>query len=302
MPQPEQTPFDVRAYSRSADAFRRAELDLDSFRSRPLAPETLRCLAYLHGIGHHSIRRMRDLLVTPSHTDPVVTAFLTTWAYEEYWLTDALAAVLHAHPGRPTGTTRPRNPATRLRTRVGDRAMPVVNAIVANGIGDRFVAVHMAWGVLDEEVSAALYTRVAELDPHPELQKVGARIRGIKSRHLAFYRAQVHARLTAPGAQLLARRALAWMWTPPGSALRDPAETQYVLGHLLGGRDQRDQCDRVVAIDRSLGSLPGMASVQPLTGSLWRRGRRAGPTTALHRAAPRSGTADTPRAGLRRAR
>ena len=94
--------FDIADYKRRAERLRWDDLDFESFADHPLDADTLRCIEYMHDVELHTICYLRDLLVTPAHGDPDVTAFLSCWAYEEMWHGEALAAVLEAH-GRPAG-------------------------------------------------------------------------------------------------------------------------------------------------------------------------------------------------------
>ena len=73
------------------------DLDLGVFSARPLDPDTLRCLRYMHDVEGHTVCYLRDMLVTRAHRDPNVTAFLTCWNYEEHWHGDAIGRVLDAH-------------------------------------------------------------------------------------------------------------------------------------------------------------------------------------------------------------
>ena len=50
------------------------------------------------------MEHLRNLLVTATHKDARVTAFLVTWAFEKFWMADAIDAVLVAH-----GSDRTRN-------------------------------------------------------------------------------------------------------------------------------------------------------------------------------------------------
>ncbi len=59
----------------------------------------------MHDVEYHTVCYLRDLLVTPAHADPEITAFLTFWNHEELWHGEALAAVLRAH-GRTAGDAR----------------------------------------------------------------------------------------------------------------------------------------------------------------------------------------------------
>ncbi len=97
--------FQVDKYARQAAPVRYDDLDLTTaFRDQPLSDDTLRVLRYMCDIESHTICYLRDVLVTPSHTDPEVTTFLTMWNYEEYWHGEVLADVLAAH-GIATATT-----------------------------------------------------------------------------------------------------------------------------------------------------------------------------------------------------
>lgn len=263
--------FDVREYARTADALRREELDLEQFAERPLGEDALRTIRYLHGMAAHTLRRMREVLVTPSHSDPAVTAFLSAWGYEEYWLADALAGVLEAHPALPAPST----PGTwrRGRTRARDRVAPVAGAVLTNAVGDAFVAVHVAWGATDEQFARLLYRRLPELDDHPGLATLARRVLGLKERHLWFYESQARARLAGPGAaarQRMTRLALERRWAPAGWARQDPADAAVALGALVDDAGARARVD---VADRALGTLPGMAGSRPLARGLSRRGR-----------------------------
>src|SRR5690606_31799525 len=73
------------------------DLDYASFAERPLRNPTLRALRYMFDVERHTIVYLRDLLVTPTHKDASATAFLTRWAYEDFWHSEGVAEVLRAH-------------------------------------------------------------------------------------------------------------------------------------------------------------------------------------------------------------
>jgi hypothetical protein len=103
---------------RSSDRLRWDDLDLDSFKSQPLDRLALRCIKYMHDVEFHTVCYLRDLLLTPAHSDARVTAFLNMWTYQEYWHGEALAAVLAAH-GEAHGEERVRavRPGRALATK-----------------------------------------------------------------------------------------------------------------------------------------------------------------------------------------
>ena len=97
--QPRKVPRAVRhpAIRRASTRVKVDDVDYDAFRTRPLSAEALRTLRYMSDVESHTICYLRDLLVTPSHKDPEVTAFLTHWAFEEFWHGEALDQVLRVH-------------------------------------------------------------------------------------------------------------------------------------------------------------------------------------------------------------
>ncbi|GAA1889700.1 hypothetical protein [Asanoa iriomotensis] len=245
--------FDIDAYARTAAPVADDDIDYDAFRDQPLDAAVLRCLRYMCDVESHTVCYLRDLLVTPSHTDPTVTAFLTMWAYEEYWHGEALAKVLAAH-GIATGADHIRSVRVRLGRR--DRIAPIQQALIANLVGVDFVAVHMTWGAINEWSTHAGYARLAERAGHPVLSVLLDRIMRQETRHVAFYASQARDRLAASGrARRLTRFALRRFWAPVGSGVMPQRETRFLLGYLLGG----PAGEGIVAeLDRKIDHLPGL--------------------------------------------
>lgn len=182
--------FDIGEYTTTAHRVQSDDVDYDSFAERPLSRSALRCLRYMSDVESHTICYLRDLLVTPSHKDPEVTAFLTMWAYEEFWHGEALDEVLRAHDVTADyGHIR----KVRLAQGFRDRLAPIEQSLAANIIGDDFVAVHMTWGAINEWSAHAAYARMIEREDHPELTKLLRRVQYQESRHLAFYNSQARA-------------------------------------------------------------------------------------------------------------
>ena len=81
-------------YKLMADRLRWDDLDMDGFATERLAEEDLRCLRYAHDVEYHTVCYLRDLLSTRAHDESRMTAFLTFWAWEEFWHGDR-----HRPPG-----------------------------------------------------------------------------------------------------------------------------------------------------------------------------------------------------------
>lgn len=255
--------FDLETYKLRASRLRWEDLDFGLFSADPLDEDVLRCLRYMHDVEFHTACYLRDLLVTPAHSDPEVTAFLSMWAYEEYWHGEAIAAVLAAH-GEAAGSTRVA--VVRLQLGWRDRLRPLAMTIGGALGGRRLVALQMAWGMVNESLTQVGYRLLARKAGHPVLDELLGRIVRQEALHLSFYASQARSRLEGDfEVQRFVRRWLGRLWQPVGSGVMPRAETEFLHSYLLGGKDGRDQCER---IDRRIDALPGLAGMDLVAGSL----------------------------------
>jgi hypothetical protein len=238
-------------------------IDFAAFSDRPLSPEGLQCLRYMHDVEHHTICYLRDLLVTPAHRDPDVTAFLSCWVYEELWHGEAIGRVLSAH-GEPAGSQR----IARLRDRRRWRDLKDVGThlLGAAMVGTPFVAVHMTWGAVNEWTTQAAYARLAASESHPVLSELLRRIMRQEGRHIDVYATEARTRLAADRrAQRLTRWALSHLWRPVGSGVMPTEEVRFLVRHLFGDEEGRSMAAR---IDRRIDRLPGQAGLGLLTRAI----------------------------------
>ena len=236
--------FDVRDFARTAVGSYRSELDLDGYRRAPLSADTLRVLGYLQVIERATMTHLRSVLVTAAHKDARVTAFLVTWAYEKYWIADALEQILLAH--KPEGAESD----SVFRTPV---EKTIRESIVANIIGVPMIAVHMTIGTVDEWLTQAAYGRVADLAGNSDLSATLARFREVKERQLDFFEAQARFRLTeSPRSRSLTRRRLKKTPLPIGAKAEPTAETRFFYDYLFGSAPEL-----VSELDARIDSLPG---------------------------------------------
>src|SRR5262249_40259547 len=184
-----------------------------------------------------------------------VATFLACWFYEETFHGRALARFLEAAGHTPVA--RQRSHAT-LISRLEERAM----GLVARAWPD-FAAVHMVWGAINELTTLTGYQRLTELDHHPVLGDLLARIMRDESRHFTFYYHQAERRLARPSVQRVARFLVDRFWAPVGSGVQPDAEVRFLARHLLTGPDGHAAARK---IDGTIQRLPGFADVQ-LTGA-----------------------------------
>lgn len=235
--------FDVRMFAQTAVGSHRTDLDLDAYAAQRLEPATLRTLGYLHNTERATMSYLRSVLVTATHKDPRITAFLTTWAFEKFWIADALEAIIGAH----ADVERPSTVAS------AEHASPIRESIVGNIIGEPMIGVHMSFCTVDEWITQAAYRRIGELDPHPQLHADLDRIVDVKQRHLEFLEAQARYRLTeSPRVRRLTRKRLkAGRW-PIGAATEPDEETAFFYERLFATAP-----DVVTDLEEQIDSLPG---------------------------------------------
>ena len=254
--------LDIETYKRHAGRVSVQDIEFDAFRTRPLDLASLRCLRYMHDVEHHTICYLRDLLVTPAHRDPEMTAFLTMWTFEEFWHGEAIAAVLAAHD-EPAGSPR----IAPLRAALGwkDRIAPMVHGLGSALVGASYTAVHMTWGAVNEWTTQAGYSRLAARAQHPVLTELLRRIMRQEGRHIDFYATQAERRLQHDRrAQRLTRFALRRLWKPVGSDVMSPSEVRFMVHHLFGDASGTDTAER---IDRRIDRLPGLDGLRLIQGA-----------------------------------
>ena len=250
--------FDVREFARTARASHRGQLDLDQIASSGLSGDAIRLLRLLRDLERSTMQRMRNVLVTATHKDARVTAFLSTWAFEKFWLADALDAVLEAtgddlHSSAPAGGLR----TVVLERR--ERRGAVARAIQGNIDGPQIVAAHVTTGLVDEWITQAAYRRLGELAAG--LASIVTLINGIKDRHIAFLSEEAKRRLASSSkARKLSRRELKHAVWPIGAVEHSDDDRTFFDQIVFGTENGRAEAFRIQDL---VAALPGLAPVAP---------------------------------------
>ena len=249
--------FDVRAFARSAQGNHRETLRLDEFATDPLSGESLRAVRYLARLESGTMEQLRNLLVTATHKDARITAFLVTWAFEKFWIADALDAVLEANGQRKSheaaeGSTR------RSRIESLERRGPIRRAITGLIQGVPIIGVHVTSGLVDEWITRAAYDRLETASANPALSSAIATILAVKARHVAFFDHEARERLTDDRrAVSLTRRSLERQVWPIGAIDRADEDRSFFESFVFGSDEGRA---RAADIGRRVAELPGMDS------------------------------------------
>jgi hypothetical protein len=263
-------PFDVREFARTVQGSRRDSLPYAWLAEHPFGNTSLRQMRYMALAERHTMHHMRNLLVTPSHKDAYVTAFLTSWAFEKYWAADALIAVLEANGVGPEETRLPagRTDGGRL-TAALDRLVPIRNSVAANVIGEDFIAIHMTWGLIEERLAQIAYESMLTAahdgggtpDGATAERAAGAAelfgpLISQKDRHLRFYSRQAGLHLgRSAKARWLTRTGISRSWIPLSFAGQPRFETLRSLAPLL---ETPAATEKIARLDDDLAALPGM--------------------------------------------
>lgn len=250
-------PFNVREFARTARGSHRAALELDGLE---VDAEAAHLIRILRDLERSTMHRMRNLLVTATHKDARVTAFLTTWAFEKFWLADALDAVLEA-TGHDLATPEGK-PRRSLRERV-DRRGPVARAIAGNLDGPRLVAAHVTIGLVDEWVTSAAYHRLGELAA--SLRAIVDLVLEVKARHIAFLLEEAQRRLAeSPRAVRLSARTVRQTAWPVGATERSADDRGFFERVVFGDAAGRAAA---AAIGDRISALPGLIGVGPVVAA-----------------------------------
>jgi hypothetical protein len=252
--------FDLDAYLSRSGAVDLASIDWDQVTAHPLPPEAVRTLRYMQDIESHTIIYLRTLLDTRAIDDPEVATFLACWIYEETFHGIALARFLRA-AGHDIAA-RPRS--RRSFTQAAAAAWP------------DFVAVHMAWGAINELTTLTGYRRLAALVEHPILRDLLDRIVLDESRHFYFYYKQAAQRLQRPLTARVARGIVERFWAPVGTGVQPAVETQFLARYLFSDAEGRAAAGK---IDATIRELPGFDGI-PLLEAWIDRTERQMPESA----------------------
>jgi hypothetical protein len=253
--------LDLDAYVDRSGAVKVDDLRWDDVARRPLSDAAVRTLRCMQDIESHTIVYERELAKTRVIDDPEVSTFHACWLYEETFHGHAIRRFLDA-AGHPTADRG------RGRATLAQRIESVATAVVARAWPD-FVAVHMTWGAINEITALNAYLRLAELEGHPVLTELLARIARDEARHFAFYFKHAERLLTRPGASRVTRFLVDRFWAPVGSGVVPAAESRFIARHLFGDADGREVARR---IDSTIRRLPGFADVDLVEAWVERNG------------------------------
>ncbi len=295
--------FDLDKYLRASKRVDLSDVEWGRIPEHPVTEHEARLMTYMMDIETTTILFERDLLATRAAYEPDITAFLSCWAYEEYWHGEAFSRFLgEAGYKIPPAGEAPRWEApypskverdSWLRRHVGSGGpLAYVGTVILSALVKDFAAVHMTWGAINEMCTFNGYKRMMAITGHPVLADMVGRIMKDEARHYAFYRNQALLRLErSPAARRVTRWIMNRLWVPVGTGVRPQRETDFLIAYLYGG-PSGDELVR--EMDASIHDLPGLGGLNLIRREVDAAVRRAGPVYELHPAKAANGAVGAP--------
>jgi len=262
--------FEIDRYKWNSKRLMLEDIDWDEVRKHHLPAGAIESMLYMMDIETHTVIFLSELLVSKACMDPVITSFLSIWAYEEMYHGEAFAKFLRAY-GVQVAEDRPK----QVRLQEGfHRATSVMTVLFGSYLLPFFPAIYLTIGATNELTTLTGYQQLIRRARHPVLTTMVQRIIKQERVHYAFYRSQAE-RLMRDSE--VTRRAVRWVMTKRfravGEGVKSAEEVDRLAFFLFGGPDGRTA---VRSIDEGIGRLPGLDGVNLLERLLDRAESRFG--------------------------
>jgi hypothetical protein len=252
--------FSIERYKQESRKLDVSGVEWNRIRDYPLSKGDLFFLHYAMDVENHVPLYLSHLLVTRACMNPVITTFLSLWAYEELWHGEHLSRFLVEYGIPLENDTRIRN----LRSDMGaSNSISILSTMLASWALDDFAALYLSIGACNELSTATAYGALARNCRHPVLQDLLARIQKDERRHFAFYYNSAKEWLTDnPRGQMVGRIGMNLFWQVVGQGLKNQEEVDAISLYLFN--DEAGLAD-VEMIDEKMGRLPGLSGIRLMT-------------------------------------
>jgi hypothetical protein len=248
--------FDIERYKERSKKIDLSDVRWDQVKDYELTRGAIDSMHYMMDIEIHTVIYLSELLVSKACMDPVITAFLSCWAYEEMYHGEAFARFLNEY-GVPVSPERPRQ--LRLREGFG-RINAVMGIMFGSYIFPFFPALYLTVGAINELTAVNGYTQLRERANHPVLSGILDKIIKQERTHYAFYRSMAERLLRESAA---ARGATRWFllkrFGAVGEGTKTVDEVNQLAVDLFSGEDGRQALED---IDGQVDQLPGLKGVR----------------------------------------
>jgi len=257
---PERLQFDVERYVRLSRKVDISDLDLSQAAHYPISDEEIRALTYMTDIESHTIVYLRAILNTCAIEDPQTTAFLSCWAYEEFFHGHTLRQFLNA-VGVPISATRIAE--VQKATSLVEWVKELGSSVLCR-FSSHFHAAYLTYGAISELSTLEGYGVLARKTRNPILAEIVRRLAKDERRHFSFYYNKARLQLRSQNAQRLTSFIIRHFWLPVGGGVKPDSEVDWILSFILGDPQGADIARR---IDETIGKLPGLVWFDRLSRS-----------------------------------
>ncbi len=269
--------FSIERYKEESRKLDTAGIDWEAVTARPLSKGDLFCLHYMMDIENHVPLYLSHLLVTRACMDPILTAFLACWNYEELWHGENLGKFLNLYGIEFDTQDRIAN----VRANLGfQNSVSILSTMVGSWLLKDFSAVYLTIGAINELSTLTAYEALIRKSGHPVLKDLLGRIIKDERRHFAFYFNSAKEWLIEnEKAQRVDRWMLDHLWVPVGQGVKTQEQVDAIALYLF---DDEQGEEAVLEIDEKIGKLPGLSGVKLMSKALYtaRERRRQDPDWA----------------------
>jgi len=263
--------FSIERYKEESKKLDTTGVAWQDVARHPLSKGDLYSLHYMMDIENHVPLYLSHLLVTKACMDPILTAFLACWNYEELWHGENLGKLLNLY-GIEFDT---QDRIARVRANLGvQNSLSILTTMVGSWLTKDFSAIYLTIGAINELTTLTGYGALIRKSKHPVLADLLSRIIKDERRHFAFYFNSAKEWLTDnPAAQRIDRWALDRVWVPVGKGVKTQEEVDALATYLF---DDEQGEEGLLAIDEKIGKLPGLSGIKLMSKALYEaRGRMA---------------------------
>ena len=237
-----------------------SDLDLTQAARYPLTDEEIHALTYMCDIESHTVVYLKAILNTCAIEDPQTTAFLSCWAYEEFFHGHTIRQFLDA-VGAPVSQTRMQEVQEATSTKEWLKEM---GASILCRFSPHFHAAYLTYGAISELSTLEGYGVLARRTKNPILAEIVKRLAKDERRHFSFYYNKARLLLNPRNAQRLTSFIIRNFWLPVGGGVKSEGEVEWILSFILGDPEGEMIARR---IDTTIAKLPGLEWFERLSAS-----------------------------------
>ena len=253
--------FDLERYLNNSRKVDLSEFDFSDARRHSLTSDEIRCLEYMMDVESSTIVYLRALLRTCIIDDPEAVAFLSCWAYEEYFHGRTIREFLKA-----SGVEVRKDRYVEVKHNASIREwLEEMGASIMCHLTRHFHAAYLTWGAIQELTTLEGYGVLIARTSNPLLKTILTRIIKDERRHFSFYYNKAAPNLQPIQAQRLTSLLLKKFWTPVGSGVKRDPDVDWMVRYVFGDETGSAAARR---IDATISRLPGLAWFNLLTLSL----------------------------------